>query len=82
MAARIRRPLEGKVPAVLVANPYLLTCNEDWDNLNDVNRELAVYPQQNIPEEAVHYNFRRPVEAEPAYPVSYRHLTLPTILRV
>ncbi len=67
VAAWIRRPLEGKVPAVLVANPYLMTCNEDWYNLNDVNRELTVYPQQNIPEEAVHYNFRRPVEAEPVY---------------
>jgi len=53
VAVFIRRPastLEGeKVPAVYVANPYLMTCNEDWYVPHDVDRDLAVYPQQDLP---------------------------------
>lgn len=64
VAAWIRRPLKGKVPAVLVANPYLMTCNEEWYNLNDVNRELYVYPQQNITKDAITYDFNRYVGEE------------------
>ncbi len=54
VAVFIRRPastLEGeKVPAVYVANPYLMTCNEDWYDLHPVDKDLTVYPQQNLPE--------------------------------
>jgi X-Pro dipeptidyl-peptidase len=55
VAVFIRRPvstLEGeKVPAVYVANPYLMTCNEDWYLTHDVDKEVKVYPQQNLPEQ-------------------------------
>ncbi|MCD8363829.1 MAG: Xaa-Pro dipeptidyl-peptidase [Lachnospiraceae bacterium] len=54
VAVFIRRPastLDGeKVPAVYVANPYLMTCNEDWYDLHPVDEDLTVYPQQNLPE--------------------------------
>ena len=52
IAAYIKRPkytLEGqKIPAVLVANPYLMTCNEDWYIPHDVNKEVKVYPFKNF----------------------------------
>lgn len=61
IAAYITRPaytLHGeKVPAVLVANPYLMTCNEEWYVPHDVNREVKVYPQQNISREDVEFDF-------------------------
>lgn len=69
IAAYIKRPeytLKGeKVPAVLVANPYLMTCNEDWYVPHDVNREVAVYPQQDIKESDIRYDFSQPVSYEP-----------------
>ena len=37
IAVYIKRPkLDEKVPAVFVANPYMLHCNEDWYDLYDV----------------------------------------------
>ena len=65
VAAYIRRPaftLNGeKVPAVLVANPYLMTCNEDWYVPHDVNGEVKVYPQQEIKEEDIRFDFSAPL---------------------
>lgn len=64
IAAYIRRPvstLSGeKVPAVLVANPYLMTCNEDWYVPHNVDREVEVYPAQNIREEDIRFDFDAP----------------------
>ncbi len=61
IACYIRRPeynLNGdRVPAVLVANPYLMTCNEDWYDLNDVDRDVAVYPAQNIDEKDIRFDY-------------------------
>lgn len=69
IAAYIKRPeytLKGeKVPAVLVANPYLMTCNEDWYVPHDVNREVTVYPEQNIKESDIRYDFSQVVSHEP-----------------
>lgn len=71
IAAYIKRPeytLKGKkVPAVLVANPYLMTCNEDWYVPHDVNREVTVYPEQNIRESDIRYDFSQPVCYEPKF---------------
>ena len=48
IAVYIRRPeytTKGtKVPAIFVANPYMMTCNEDWYVPHDVNTEVKVYP--------------------------------------
>ena len=54
IAAYITRPvstLNGeKVPAVYVANPYMMTCNDDDYKAHNVDCEVKVYPQQNIQE--------------------------------
>lgn len=64
IAAYIRRPAdsrsEKRVPAVLVANPYLMTCNEDWYVPHSVDREVKVYPAQNIREEEIRFDFDAP----------------------
>lgn len=61
IAVYIKRPLiteeNVKVPVLYVANPYMLTCNEDWYLPHDVNVDLAVFPQQNIKEDEIRYNF-------------------------
>ncbi|MGN0712002.1 MAG: Xaa-Pro dipeptidyl-peptidase [Anaerovoracaceae bacterium] len=65
----VRRPEytpEGeKVPAVFVANPYMMTCNEDWYVPHDVNKEIKVYPQQHIKEEDIRFDF----DNEPVYEI-------------
>jgi len=70
IAAYIRRPdstLSGiKVPAVFVADPYMMTCNEDWYKPYDVDQELKVYPQQHITAEDVAFDFDAPVAVEPS----------------
>jgi X-Pro dipeptidyl-peptidase len=50
IVAWITRPLntlEGdeKLPAVFVANPYLMTCNEDMYNLHDVDIPLEIFDE-------------------------------------
>lgn len=65
VAAYIRRPAYAQnVPAVLVANPYLMTCNEDWYVPYDVNKEVKVYEEQNIKEQDIRYDFSEPVVYE------------------
>ena len=50
IAVYIKRPkLDEKVPAVFVANPYMLHCNEDWYDLYDVNTDIQAYPAQDSP---------------------------------
>lgn len=65
VAAYIKRPVStlsgDRVPAVLVANPYLMTCNEDWYVPHDVNGEVKVYPEQNIKEEDIRFDFSAPL---------------------
>ena len=39
-----------RVPCVMVADPYLMFCNDDWYDLHDVDIELIAYPAQNIDE--------------------------------
>lgn len=54
IAVYIKRPVtEEKVPAVFVANPYMLHYNEDWYDLYDVNEDVKAYPTQNIKEEDI-----------------------------
>lgn len=72
VAAYIRRPVsagkETPVPAVMVANPYMMTCNEDWYTLYDVNQELKAYPAQNIREEDIRYDSSSPLQYDVRYP--------------
>ena len=67
IAVHIKRPkttLEGeKVPAIYVANPYMLHCNEDWYVPHDVNGDIKAYPAQNIKEEDIRHDFSK----EPVY---------------
>lgn len=72
IAAYIRRPAAyqdtGRVPAILVANPYLMTCNEEWYVPHDVNQKVKVYPQQNIKEEDIRFDFSREIHYDAKYP--------------
>lgn len=67
IAAFIRRPEStlncncSKVPVVFVANPYMMTCNEDWYVPHNVDREVPVYKPQNITEGEVHFDFDKPL---------------------
>lgn len=63
IAVYIKRPLETagnlKVPCLYVANPYMMTCNEDWYKTHNVDKEVKVFPQQNIQEEDIRYDFNQ-----------------------
>lgn len=52
IAVYIRRPLETnfgmKVPAIYVASPYMMKCNEDLYNLHNVDCDLEVFEETNI----------------------------------
>ena len=50
-----------RFPAVFVANPYMLHCNEDWYQLYDVNGDIQTYPTQNISKEEVCFVPKQPV---------------------
>ena len=75
IAVYIRRPvstLHGeKVPAIYVANPYMLSCNENWYAPHNVNQEVKVYPAQNIAEEDIRYDFSK----EPTFAVTEHRKT-------
>lgn len=75
IAVYIRRPvstLHGeKVPAIYVANPYMLSCNENWYVPHNVNQEVKVYPAQNIAEEDIRYDFSK----EPTFAVTEHRKT-------
>ena len=55
IAVYLRLPKEveegKKVPAIYVANPYMLTCNEDWYVPYNVDCEVKAFPAQDIKEE-------------------------------
>ena len=57
---RLPRDLrEGeKVPAIYIANPYMLTCNEDWYVPHDVNCEVQAFAAQDIKEEDIRFDYR------------------------
>ncbi|MEG2917592.1 MAG: Xaa-Pro dipeptidyl-peptidase [Clostridium sp.] len=61
IAVYIRRPKETlagmRIPAIYVANPYMMTCNEDWYVPHNVDKDLEVFKQQNISREDVTYDF-------------------------
>ena len=48
---------DERIPAIYIANPYLMTCNEDWYVLHDVDGEVQVFPEQDIREEDVRFDF-------------------------
>ena len=56
---RLPRDLrEGeKVPAIYIANPYMLTCNEDWYVPHDVNCEVQAFAAQDIKEEDIRFDY-------------------------
>ena len=71
IAVYIKRPLVSHpVPAVYVANPYMLHCNEDWYTLYDVNTNIKAYPTQDIDEKDIQYTYvpkvldHRPIHGE------------------
>lgn len=69
VAVYIKRPADTltgkKVPAIYVANPYMLFCNEDWYVPHNVNKEIKAYPAQDIKEEDIRFDFSK----EPVYDV-------------
>lgn len=52
IAVYIRRPAETnfgmKVPAIYIASPYMMGCNEDLYNLHNVDHDLEVFEETNI----------------------------------
>ena len=70
VAVYITRPvstLQGEqVPAVYVANPYMMTCNDADYQPHNVDCEVEVYPQQNIRYEDIRYDFSKEPVCEPA----------------
>ncbi len=69
IAAYIKRPkttLKGlKVPAIFVANPYLMFCNEDWYVPHNVDQEVKVFSEQNIKESDIKYDFSEDITSKP-----------------
>ncbi|QIB68094.1 Xaa-Pro dipeptidyl-peptidase [Aminipila butyrica] len=55
IAVYLRRPKETllghQIPAIYVANPYMLACNEDWYVTYNVDKDIEVFPQQEITKE-------------------------------
>ena len=56
---RLPRDLrEGeKIPAIYIANPYMLTCNEDWYVPHDVNCEVQAFAAQDIKEADIRFDY-------------------------
>ena len=61
IAVYLRLPKEveegKKVPAIYVANPYMLTCNEDWYVPYNVDCEVKAFPAQDIKEEDICFDY-------------------------
>ena len=61
IAVYLRLPKEveegKKVPAIYVANPYMLTCNEDWYVPHNVDCEVKAFPAQDIKEEDICFDY-------------------------
>ncbi|MDO5714812.1 MAG: Xaa-Pro dipeptidyl-peptidase [Tissierellia bacterium] len=62
----IKRPIDSseknKVPCLYVANPYMLSCNEDWYIPHNVDCNLTVFPEQNIRKKDIEFNFDKDLE--------------------
>lgn len=52
----IRPDTTEQLPAVFVANPYMLSCNEDWYVTHPVDLPVQVYPEQAISREDSTWN--------------------------
>ena len=68
IACYIRRPLGGsdkeKIPAVMVASPYCMSCNEDLYKLHSVDGDLRIYPSQNITEDEITFDMDKALEGD------------------
>lgn len=64
----IKRPKSGKVPAVFVANPYMMHCNEDWYDLYDVHKDVQAFPQQSITKADITFDFSVSRTVQPQKP--------------
>ncbi len=57
----IRRPKETlwgmKVPAIYVADPYMMGCNEDWCVPHNVDKNLKIYEKEKISFDEVQFCF-------------------------
>ncbi len=60
IAVYLRRPKETlsgyQVPAIYVADPYIMTCNEDWYVPYDVDKNIEAFPEQEIEEAQIAYH--------------------------
>ena len=63
IAVYIRRPAETnfgmKVPAIYIASPYMMGCNEDLYNLHNVDHDLEVFEETNIEYKDIQYKERK-----------------------
>ena len=61
IAVYLRLPHETaagtKVPAIFIANPYMMTCNEDWYVPHNVDQEVKVFPAQQITEAEIRFDY-------------------------
>ena len=61
IAVYLRLPHEvaagTKVPVIFIANPYMMTCNEEWYVPHDVNCEVKVFPEQQITEADIRFDY-------------------------
>lgn len=72
IAVYIRRPKETlrgmKVPAIYVANPYMMSCIDEWyENMPNVDVDLKVFEEQNITARDIKYQKKEkniPLERE------------------
>lgn len=79
IAAFIRRPsyISGgkRVPAVFVANPYMMTCNEDWYVPHDVDREVETFDTQNINKDDVSFDFSAQTQDAAGDRITFQRVT-------
>ncbi|MFI3228288.1 MAG: CocE/NonD family hydrolase, partial [Clostridia bacterium] len=58
IAVYVRRPKnQMNVPAIFVANPYMMSCNEDWYDVYDVDKPIEIIENQNISEQDIRFDF-------------------------
>ncbi|MFV0518157.1 MAG: Xaa-Pro dipeptidyl-peptidase [Aminipila sp.] len=69
IAVYIRRPKETlkgfRVPAIYVANPYMMECNEELYIPYDVDKNIEVFPKQNIGMGDIRYDFNKEISVTP-----------------
>lgn len=71
VAVYIRAPkeiLKGlKVPAIYIASPYMMKCNENWYVPHSVDEELKVFEEKNILWSDVVYDFSKDIKVKPSF---------------